>query len=151
MSALAIMRQWTSVRSAPEAISLRTNRHFTRNPRLNWDMRLGYAVLIFIGAVVLGRECLHAQDQPAVHRITVPMSVEGNAPIITLAFKTPQGSLRSARFLFDSGGGAIILGEGLARDIGLKSKSAVLSDDGQQYQEVDLLSGFVGEMQVNLQ
>jgi len=79
------------------------------------------------------------------------MSVEGNAPIITLAFKTPQGSLRSARFLVDSGGGAIILGEQLAKDIGLKSKGAVSSEDGQQYQEVDLPTGFIGEMPVDLQ
>jgi len=114
-------------------------------------MRLGYAVLIFTGAVVLGQECLHAQDRPAVHHVTIPMSIEGNAPIITLAFKTPQGSLRSARFLVDSGGGAIILGEQLAKDIGLKSKGAVSSEDGQQYQEVDLPTGFIGEMPVDLQ
>jgi hypothetical protein len=110
-----------------------------------------YIALIFTGAVVLGQECLHAQDQPGVHHVTIPMSVEGNAPIITLTFKTPQGSLRTARFLFDSGGGAIILGEGLAKDIGLKAKGAVISDDGQQYQEVDLPTGFVGEMPVDLQ
>jgi hypothetical protein len=79
------------------------------------------------------------------------MSVEGNAPIITLAFKTPHGSLRAAHFLVDSGGGAIILGERLAKDIGLKPKGAVLSEDGQQYQEVDLPTGFVGEMPVDLQ
>ena len=119
--------------------------------RLNWVMRLRNIVLIFTGTVVLGQGCLHAQDQPGVHHITVPMSVEGNAPIITLAFKTPQGGLRSARFLFDSGGGAIILGEGLAKDIGLKSKGAILSDDGQQYEEVDLPTAFVGEMPVDLQ
>ena len=89
-------------------------------------MRLRYIVLIFTGTVVLGHGCLHAQDQLDVHHVTVPMSVEGNAPIVTLSFKRPDGSIRSARFLFDSGGGAIILGEGLAKDIGLKSKGAVL-------------------------
>jgi hypothetical protein len=113
-------------------------------------MRLRYIVLIFTGTVVLGQGCLHAQDQPGVHHVTVPMSVEGNAPMITLAFKTPQGGLRPARFLFDSGGGAIILGDGLAKDIGLKSKGAVLSKDGEQYQEVDLPTAFVGEMPVDL-
>jgi hypothetical protein len=114
-------------------------------------MWLRYIVLIFTSAVVLGQECLHAQDQPGVHHITVPMSVEGNAPIITLTFNTPEGSLRTARFLFDSGGGAIILGEGLAKDIGMKAKGAAISEGGQQYQEVDLPAAFVGEMPVNLQ
>jgi hypothetical protein len=114
-------------------------------------MRLRYIVLIFTGTLVLGLGCLHAQDQPGVHHVTVPMSVEGNAPIITLSFKRPDGSIRSARFLFDSGGGAIILAEALAKDIGLKSKGTVLSDNGQQYQEVDLPAVLLGEMSIDLQ
>lgn len=114
-------------------------------------MWLRYVVLIFTGGVVFGQQSLHAQDQPDVHHVTIPMSVEGNAPIITVTLKTTQGVLRPARFLFDSGGGAIILGQGLAKDLGLKAKGAVLSDDGEQYQEVDLPSGFVGEMPVDLQ
>jgi len=114
-------------------------------------MRLGYSVLIFASGVVLGQQRLHAQDQPAVHHVTIPMSVEGNAPIITITFNTTQGVLRTARFLFDSGGGAIILGEGLAKDLGLKAKGAVLSEDGQQYQQVNLPTGFVGEMPINLE
>jgi hypothetical protein len=114
-------------------------------------MRLRYIVLIFTATLVLGQGCLHAQDQQGVHHVTVPMSVEGNAPIITLSFKRPDGSIRSARFLFDSGGGAIILAEALAKDIGLKSKGTVLSDDGQQYQEVDLPTVLLGEMSIDLQ
>jgi len=78
------------------------------------------------------------------------MSVEGNAPIIALAFKTAQGSLRTARFLFDSGGGAIILSKGLAKNLGLKAKGAILSEDGQQYQEVYPTTAFVDEMPVDL-
>lgn len=119
--------------------------------RLNWIMWLDCIVLIFTGTVVLGQERLHVQGQPGVHHLTVPMSVEGNAPIVTLTFKTPDGSIRTARFVFDSGGGAIILDEGLAKDIGLKSKGAVISDGGQQYKEVDLPTAFVGEMPVDLQ
>jgi hypothetical protein len=114
-------------------------------------MWLRYIGLVFTGMVVLGQECLHVQGQPGVHHLTVPMSVEGNAPIVTLTFKTPDGSIRTARFLFDSGGGAIILDEGFAKDIGLKSKGAIISDGGQQYKEVDLPTAFVGEMPVDLQ
>src|ERR1700733_10733333 len=99
-------------------------------------MWLRYIVLIFTGTVVLGQGCLHAQDQPGVHHVTVPMSVEGNAPVVTLTFKRSDGSVRTAHFLFDSGGGAIILAEGLAKDIGLPSKGAVFSNEGVQYQEV---------------
>jgi hypothetical protein len=119
--------------------------------RLNWAMRLGYIVLIFTGTLFLGHERLHAQDRPGAHHVTVPMSVEGNAPIITLSFRRPDGSIRSARFLFDSGGGAIILAEGLAKDIALQPKGAVFSNEGVQYQEVDLPTVLLGEMSLDLQ
>lgn len=107
-------------------------------------------VLVFVCTLVSGRPCLHAQDQPKVHHVTVPMSVEGNAPIVTLTFKRPGGGVRTARFLFDSGGGAIILDEELAADIGLKPEGATISDEGQQYKPVDVPAAFVGKMPVDL-
>ena len=79
------------------------------------------------------------------------MSVEGNAPIITLTFKRPGGSVRTAQFLFDSGGGAIILDEELASDIGLKSKGAAISDEGEQFKAVEVPAAFIGGMPLDLQ
>ena len=79
------------------------------------------------------------------------MSVEGNAPIVTLTFKKPDGSLRTARFLFDSGGGAIILDQGLAADIGLKPEGAVISDEGQQYRPVAVPAASIGGMSLDLE
>jgi hypothetical protein len=55
-----------------------------------------------------------------------------------------------ARFLFDSGGGAIILDEELAEDIGLKPEGAVVSDQGQQYKAVKVPAAFIGGMPLDL-
>jgi hypothetical protein len=78
------------------------------------------------------------------------MSVEGNVPIITLTFKRLNGSVRVARFIFDSGGGAIVLDEGLATDIGLKPEGAIISDEGQQYRAVDVPAALFDGMPVDL-
>lgn len=50
--------------------------------------------------------------------VTVPLIVEGNAPIVELEFPSAAG-VRKARFLVDTGGGgALILGSKLIADIG---------------------------------
>ncbi len=61
------------------------------------------------------------------------MGVEGDAPIVTLDLKRIDGTKRSARFVFDSGGGAIILDEGLANDLGLQSAGATVTDGGVRF------------------
>lgn len=78
------------------------------------------------------------------------MSVEGNAPIITLAFKKPNGSVRTARFVLDSGGGAIIFDQGLAKDIGLKPEGAALSSEGQLFKHVKVPAAFIGGMPLDM-
>jgi hypothetical protein len=61
------------------------------------------------------------------------MTVEGNAPIVTLIFKRMNGTTRSARLVFDSGSGAIILDESLANDLGLKPTGEAVTDGGMRY------------------
>jgi hypothetical protein len=78
------------------------------------------------------------------------MSVEGNSPIVTLTFRRPNGSVRKARFIFDSGGGAIILNEGLATDIGLKPEGPAISEEGQQYRSVDVPMVLIGGMPLDV-
>ena len=93
---------------------------------------------------------LHSQERRAVTHVTIPMSVEGNVPIVTMSFKRPNGTLRTARFVFDSGGGAIIFNEGLAADLGLRPEGTTLFSDGQQYQRVNVPVALVGGMPVDL-
>ena len=58
------------------------------------------------------------------------MLVEGNAPIVLLQFRRQNGTTRKAHFVFDSGGGAVLLDETLASDLGLKSSGAEITDSG---------------------
>ena len=90
-------------------------------------MRFAISILVIACTAVLGWPRLHAQSRNALDHVTVPMSVEGNAPIVTLQFNRPDDGTRTARFIFDSGGGAIILDEELATDLGLKPEGPELS------------------------
>jgi hypothetical protein len=112
--------------------------------------RLGVSSLAIACIAILGWPRLHAQSRNAVDHVTVPMSVEGNAPIVTLKFKRQDGGSRTARFIFDSGGGAVILDEGLATDLGLKPEGAELSEDGQRFRAVNVPAAHVGRMPVDL-
>ena len=113
-------------------------------------MHFAISILAVACTAVLGWPRLHAQSRNAVDHVTVPMSAEGNVPIVTLKFKRQDGSSRTARFIFDSGGGAIILDEGLATDLGLKPEGAELSEDGQRFRAVNVPAARVGRMPVDL-
>lgn len=56
------------------------------------------------------------------------MTVDGNAPIVTVIFKHTNGTTRLARLVFDSGSDAIILDESLANDLGLKPTGEAITD-----------------------
>jgi predicted aspartyl protease len=86
----------------------------------------------------------------AIAQTTVPMILEGNAPIVELRFDTPSGGVRSARFVVDSGGGAFILGAKLTADIGAKRQGPVSSEDGSQFQAVTEVRARVNEMELDL-
>ncbi len=59
-----------------------------------------------------------AQTKP--DSITVPLAIEKNRPFVTITFRRPDGTTRTARFLVDTGGGGFLITEAIARDIGLE-------------------------------
>jgi hypothetical protein len=107
-------------------------------------------LLFFACTLFLSHSLLLAQGLPSPQFVLAPMSVEGDAPIVTLTFKKPDGSVRSARFVFDSGGGAIIVDERLATEIGLKPHGATIAEEGQQYRAVDVPTASIAGMPVDL-
>ena len=58
--------------------------------------------------------------QVARDSATVPLIVEGNRPFVIVAFQRPDRTIRTARFLLDTGGGGFLITEPLARELGLK-------------------------------
>jgi hypothetical protein len=72
------------------------------------------------------------------------MLVEGNAPIVLLQFRRKNGTTRKALFVFDSGGGAVLMDEILASDLGLTPSGAEITDSGEQFAPVDLEHVMIG-------
>jgi hypothetical protein len=54
-------------------------------------MRFAISLFMIACIAVLGWPRSRAQSRNAVDHVTAPMSVEGNAPIVTLEFKRPDG------------------------------------------------------------
>ncbi|HTU50507.1 MAG TPA: hypothetical protein VMF56_07920 [Acidobacteriaceae bacterium] len=85
----------------------------------------------------------------SVTHVTFPMSVVGNTPIVTLTFNRPGGDIRTARFIFDSGGGAIIFDQGLANDLGLLPEGPIIASQGERYRRVHVPAAFAGGMPID--
>jgi hypothetical protein len=113
-------------------------------------MRLAFGFLAIAIAAHFSNAELSSQEPQSVTHVTVPMSVEGNAPIVTLGFKRPDGGLRIARFIFDSGGGAVILDQRLATDLGLEPEGETISSDGHEFRHIRPPMAFAGGMPVDL-
>jgi hypothetical protein len=60
-----------------------------------------------------------APPPASIDQATVPLIVEANRPFVELSFRRGNATVRTARFLIDSGGGDFIVAEPLARDLGL--------------------------------
>jgi hypothetical protein len=111
-------------------------------------MRRSLAFAIAIFALGVGRILC---AQPIVCSLgTTSMSVEGDAPIVSLQFKWPDGAKRLARFVFDSGGGAVLVDGTLASDLGLKPSGAEIVDSGGRYAPVKLPLALIGGFSVSL-
>lgn len=111
-------------------------------------MRLSFALLAF----ALAFDCnspLHAQKSKPVTHVTLPMRVEGNTPVVALTFKTPDGNVRTAQFIFDSGGGAIIFDQRLANDLGLKPEGPIIASQGERYRRVTVPPAFADGMSID--
>jgi hypothetical protein len=97
---LAAMTEWTWT-ILPRLSNSEQERRYTRSI----PVRRLVPILLLAGI---------ARAQP----VTVPLIVEGNAPIVELEFSSARG-VRKARFLVDTGGGdALMLGSKLMADVG---------------------------------
>jgi hypothetical protein len=81
---------------------------------------------------------------------TVPLIVEGNVPMIDLDLTGADGKTHRGRFVLDSGGGAFILTERLAQEIGLKPTGPARASDGGSYAPAPAPAASVGGMALNL-
>jgi hypothetical protein len=109
--------------------------------------RLQFASLLYL---FVGSQAVIGQQPPCTSAVGEPMTVEGNAPVVTLNFTRLDGTIRSARLVFDSGGGAIILDESLADDLGLKPTGESIAEDGARFAPTNPPVAQAGSMLVSL-
>lgn len=89
-------------------------------------------------------------DLSAADRATVPLLVEGNRPFVNLSFRKPDGSLRTARFWVDTGGGGFILTQSLATDLGVKPLGEPIEEEGRKFVPVQPPRAWIGDFELDL-
>ena len=82
---------------------------------------------VFVVAVVASSVVTSAQ--PAATSATVPLDASTNSTIVEFTIQKRDGTPRKARFLVDTGGGAFILAEPLANEIGAEPTGPVEKGD----------------------
>jgi hypothetical protein len=111
-------------------------------------MSLGLKILSF--CLFAGSTVMTGQQPLCPGSNGQPMKVVGNAPIITLYLNRLDGTQRPASFVFDSGGGAIILDQPLADDLGLKPTDEAQEEGGTRFAPVNPPVVHFGPMVVSL-
>lgn len=64
-------------------------------------------------------------------QVTVPLHIEHNRPFVDFELRGADGSLQTARFWIDTGGGAFIITKALARKLGMLWGEVIESDEGR--------------------
>ena len=90
-----------------------------------------------------------------VDRVTVPLVLEGDRPFVDLIFARANGTVRSARFLVDTGADAFYMTEALAHDVDLQWGDLVRAESGDAIREVAPVTtpvqAFAGEFPLDLE
>lgn len=100
-------------------------------------------------AVVAGSVLVAAAQSPPTSA-TVPMDATNNASIVELTFQKKDGTPRTARFVVDTGGGAFILAEPLANDIGVERTGPVEKGDEGTFAPLAAPAVRLGDMPIDL-
>lgn len=107
------------------------------------------ACVAIAAAVVVALPAVELRAQAAA-QVTVPLMIEGNRPFIEVTFHKPDGSVRTARFLLDTGGGSFLMAESLARDLGLHWGETTREEGAEFGVIAGPVAAFVGDLQLNL-
>src|SRR4029079_1078868 len=100
--------------------------------RISLALAVSWAVSACVGAPT---SVAPPPETKPSEQATVPLHVEGNRPFVDVTFHRADGTTRAARFLVDSGGGAFLIVEPLARDLGL-TWGATTREEGSEFARV---------------
>jgi predicted aspartyl protease len=82
---------------------------------------------------------------------TVPLDASTNTAIVELTFQKKDGTPRTARFVIDTGGGAFILSEALANDIGIERTGPAQKGEEGTFAPLATPAVRLGDMPMDLQ
>ncbi|MEO8480014.1 MAG: hypothetical protein ABI542_10335 [Gemmatimonadota bacterium] len=103
----------------------------------------------FAAAAMLASTSVGLNAQ-AVVQATVPLMVEGNRPFVQVSFHKSDGSVRTARFLLDTGGGGFLMAEPLARDLGLQWGQTVHEEGAEFGVITGPVAAYLGDFRLDL-
>jgi hypothetical protein len=106
------------------------------------------AFLIFLAGLACPAQT--SQAPPAPRSATVPFFFEDNRVFVDLTFIKPDGSPRNARFWVDTGGGAFLMAEPLARDLGLDLSGKPMEKEGVKFLAVTPPAARMGNLPLDL-
>src|SRR5262245_9160542 len=93
---------------------------------------------------------LAATSPQAPTSATVPLDASTNTAIVELTFVKKDGTPRKSRFVVDTGGGAFILSEPLANEIGATRTGPVEKGDEGSFAPLAPPAVRLGEMPIDL-
>lgn len=115
------------------------------------DRRIAIGLTLITLAVTIFGCAGPRQSKGGANQTTVPLLIVNNRPFIDVTLRRTDSSTRSARFLVDTGGGAFIITEPVAHDLGLQWQ-AVQSAQGQDYGQPKILpKALVGNVPLDLE
>ena len=104
--------------------------------------------LVLLSLGVLPLFGLARQAPPA--SATVPLDASTNCAIVQLGFVKPDGVVRMARFLVDTGGGGFILTESLANELALRRTGPAMTEGEGTFAPLEPPTVRLGTMPIDL-
>ena len=104
--------------------------------------------LVLLSLSVLPLFGLARQAPPA--SATVPLDASTNCAIVQLGFVKPDGAVRMARLVVDTGGGGFILTESLANELGLRRTGPAMTEGEMTFALLEPPKVRLGAMPIDL-
>ncbi len=91
-----------------------------------------------------------SHSRTRIKSVTVPMVLLDNRPHVTLSIAGPKGKRTQARFIVDTGGGAFVVSQALADEVGWKENGPARKQGGASFAPFHPRRVFLGRMRLDL-
>lgn len=118
------------------------------NKSIRW---VAFVLLALGGHAASPSETASTQaSSDAAKPVTVPLHVDDGRPLVAVRLVGADGSSRTGRFLVDTGGGAFIIPEPLARELGLRWSDTFRSEGREFARPATLPEAFLDDLRLPL-